>query len=631
MGGIFSFKFLAICLVYLRLFTMLEGQHLFLLCLICIVFAAFAKEWLSAELVAIGALISCVFAGILVMDSDLSVSNNVLKVFANPAPITVACMFILSAALETTGVINSLGSWFERVAGSSATKMLVVMILIVAILSGFVNNTPVVVVFMPILIAICRKKDYKASKFLIPLSYAAIAGGTMTLIGTSTNLVVVGMYAEMAKKHDFANELTNMFAIMPLGLVFVTITFIYLLTFGRKLLPNRVTLASVIDSEENKEFITHAFVQSDSTLVGQKFIDSPLKKMKKVRVIEVNRDGRRLQEALPDVVFKAGDEILFKGDLEALFDMSKQDGINVRGEENLGLEGIRKESAVLMEGIIGPTSTLKNKTLKELNFRQRFGVLVLAIHRKGANLQERFEDEELCFGDTLLAQGPIDKMNRLSDEGYFINLSQPKHRVSRRKKAPLAIGAIVAFIFIGALGGHFGIPKIPVVQMAMAGSLFVLMTRCIETQEAYEAIEWKVVFMIFGMLGLGLAMQTSGLAEIIAASVTGITQHPYILLAAIYLLSAVLTEIISNNAVAALLTPLAVSIAIPLNVSPLPFVIAVMFGSSASFSTPIGYQTNTFVYGAGGYKFSDFFRAGFPLAVIMWIVASLLIPQIWKF
>ena len=277
-----------------------SADKIFLIILVFVVFVAFAKEWISAELVAIGALMACVFKGILVMSGDFNEANNVLRVFGNPAPITIACMFILSAALETTGVIESLGTWFERVAGSSARKMLVVMIIIVALLSGFVNNTPVVVVFMPILLAICRKKDYKASKFLIPLSYAAIAGGTMTLIGTSTNLLASGIYADMVGKEGLTNELDNMFVIMPLGLVFVAITFVYLVTIGRKLLPDRVTLASVISPEEGREFISHAFIREGSTLIGQKFVDTPLKKMRKARVIEVNRDGARLRDSLPD-------------------------------------------------------------------------------------------------------------------------------------------------------------------------------------------------------------------------------------------------------------------------------------------------------------------------------------------
>ena len=600
-------------------------QQVFLAALVVVVFVAFVKEWISAELVALSALIACVFSGVLSVSADDP--YNALKVFSHPAPITVACMFILSAALERTGVIEALGNWFEKLAGDSPFRMLLVMMSIVAVLSGFVNNTPVVVVFMPIVLGLCRKRDLKASKYLIPLSYAAIVGGTMTIIGTSTNLIAVGISQKQG-----INSL-GMFSITPLGLIFVATAFIYMLTIGKKLLPDRVTLATLIDNETTREFITHAFVREQSELDGLAFLDSPLAKMRKARVIEVLRDGRRMREALKQITFKAGDEIVFKGALEGVVGISKTEGIDVRGNASRGLEGIRTESALLMEGILGPESNMVGKSLKELNFRQRFGVLILAVHRRGKNLKERFEDEKLAFGDTLLVQGPAKKIRQLFQQRDFINLTEPKHTVFRIAKAPIAIIALLIFMIIGALSGQFGMPEVPIVQLALTSALIVLITRCVEPQEAYAAIEWKVVFMIFGMLGLGMAIEKSGLAQLIANSMTndlGIT-NPFIMLSLMYLLSAVLTEIISNNAVAVLLTPLAIIVAQTMGVDPIPFVVSVMFGSSASFSTPIGYQTNTFVYGAGGYKFGDFFKVGFPLAVILWLIASYFIPVFFPF
>jgi di/tricarboxylate transporter len=608
-----------------------NGQQVFLAILMVVVFAAFVKEWLSTELVAIGGLVACIFSGVLSVAPGAE--NNALLVFSHPAPITVACMFILSAALDRTGVIESLGNWFEQFAGGSPMRMLVVMLILVSSLSGFVNNTPVVVVFMPIVLGICRRKDYKASRFLIPLSYAAVAGGTMTIIGTSTNLVAAGIANKEMKPF-------TMFEITPLGLTFVVVTFFYMVTIGRKLLPDRTTLAALIDNETSREFITHAFVKENSPLAGQLFPDSELSKLKKARVIEVRRDGARLQDSLPEIRFVAGDEIVFKGGVQALMGIKKSADVDVRGEEKLGLEDIRTESAVLMEGILGPESSLAGKNLKELNFRQRFGVLILAVHRKGENLRERFEDERLKFGDTLLVQGPSEKMQRLFQQKDFINLSAPKHQESRTHKAPFVLAALAAFIVIGALGGNFGIPTVPTVLLAMCCAFGVLVTRCLDPHEAFQAIEWKVVFMICGMLGLGMAMSHSGLAANTATAVVGLVDgisfvdagmKPYIMLAAFYLLSNVLTEMISNNAVAALLTPLSIYVGHQMGVDARPFVVSVMFGASASFSTPIGYQTNTFVYGAGGYKFSDFFKVGFPLNVILWIVASVMIPMLWPF
>jgi len=600
-------------------------QQAFLAGVIAVVFITFVKEWISAELVALTALLACVMTGILSVDQNDP--YNALKVFSHPAPITVACMFVLSAALEHTGVIETLGVWFEKLAGESQLRMLIVMMSLVAFLSSFANNTPVVVVFLPIVLAICRKKDLIASKFLIPLSYAAIVGGTMTIIGTSTNLIALGI----AEKEGIKGF--SMFSITPLGLIFLAITFVYMLTIGRKLLPERATLATLIDSNNSREFITHAFVKKESSLDGKPFAESPLAKMKKARVLEVQRNGLRLYTPLNKIVFKAGDEIVFKGVLEGVMGISETEGIDVRGNDSRGLEDIRTESALLMEGIIGPESSMTGKSLKELNFRQRFGVLILAVHRRGRNLRERFEDEKLAFGDTLLVQGAAEKINQLFEQRDFINLSERKHAKVRKSKAPIAIGALLLFMILGALNGRFGIPEIPIVQLAFTSALIVLLTRCVQPQEAYRSVDWKVIFLIFGMLGFGMAIEKSGLAQLIADGLThglGI-ENPYIMLALMYLLAAVMTEIISNNAVAVLLTPLVIVVAHTLGVNPVPFIVAVMFGSSASFSTPIGYQTNTFVYGAGGYKFGDFFKVGAPLAVILWIVASCVIPILWPF
>ncbi|WP_018969178.1 SLC13 family permease [Rubritalea marina] len=608
-----------------------DGHQIFLAVLLLVVFAAFVKEWLSAELVAIGGLIACVFAGVLSVTPGME--NNALQVFAHPAPITVACMFIMSAALERTGVIDSLGSWFEEVAAKSPIRMLVIMMLLVSGLSGFVNNTPVVVVFMPIVLGICRRKGYTASRYLIPLSYAAVVGGTVTIIGTSTNLVAAGI----------ANKVMTpftMFEITPLGVTFVVVAFFYMLTIGRKLLPDRVTLASLIDTEASREFITHAFVKEGSPLDGQLFAESNLAGVKKARVIEVRRDGQQVVEALPEVRFQAGDEIVFKGRIQALLGIKKNADVDVRGEEKLGLEDVRTESALLMEGILGPESTLVGKSLKELNFRQRFGVLILAVHRRGENLRDRFEEERLEFGDTLLVQGPAEKMRELFEQKDFINLSEPHHSDMRTEKSKFVLIALAAFILFGAFGGNFGIPAVPTVLLALSCALFVMVTRCIDPSEAFQSVEWKVVFMICGMLGLGMAMSQSGLAENLAKGVvSGVDSlsfvdpgmKPYIMLAAFYLLANIMTEMISNNAVAALLTPLAIYVGVQMGVDARPFVVSVMFGASASFCTPIGYQTNTFVYGAGGYKFFDFFKVGFPLSLILWLVASFMIPMLWPF
>lgn len=599
-----------------------QWQQIFLIVLVLLVFASFVREWLAPELTALVALFACICAGLLpVADGS---RFDALRVFGHPAPITVACMFILSAALERTGVIDTLADWFESYAGRGPLTMLVVLMAVAAFLSGFVNNTPVVVVFMPLVIGLCRKKDWAASKYLIPLSYAAIAGGTMTIIGTSTNLIA----SEIAREKGLAPM--TMFEVTPLGLVFVAATIIYLLTLGRKLLPDRVTLAALLDSETAKDYITHGSVAPESSLIGKPVTETLLKGGRSLKVLDVLRRGERLDVSLDQLILEEGDEVFFKGKSSDLAEVLESGELGTKSDD---LEQMRTESAVIMEGIVGPQSALVGKSLKELNFRRTYGVIVLAVHRQGKNLRERFEDVRLAFGDTLLAQGPASRMQSLFAQRDFINLSAPTAQAKKREKAWIALGAIIAFAGLGVLGETGVVPKIPVAVIALGAALLVMVTRCIQPEEAYESIEWKVLFLIFGMLGLGLALERSGLAGRMAEQVVNFLgkENPGLVLAGVYLLAAVMTEVISNNAVAALLTPLAIVLGTQMDVDPRPLVIAVMFGSSASFSTPIGYQTNTFVYGAGGYKFVDFFKVGAPLAVALWLLASFLIPVIWPF
>lgn len=580
-----------------------------------LVFLCFIKEWLSPDLAAMGAFVFLVIIG--VVDPKMA-----LGIFGSSAPVTVAAMFIMSAVLERTGLIEFLASNFEKLAGDSPVRTAVVLLVIVAFLSAFVNNTPVVVVFMPIILAHCRKFSMKASNFLIPLSYAAIVGGTCTIIGTSTNLIANGIAGDHPEMEPF-----GMFEVSKLGIIFVIGTIAYLLLGGTKLIPDRTTLSTLIDSEEGNEFLTQAYVTEGSALVGKQFPDTPLSKNRHIRIIEVIREGRPVSVPLDKLQFDPGDLVIMKTRASGVMEISETTGLDLTPQGELGLDHIRTESAVLMEGIVGPNSRLIGHSLKELNFRQRFGVVIIAVHRRGVNLRKRFEDVKLTFGDTLLVEGPSERMNTLFQEKDFINLSKPKAQKIRREKAPIALAALGMFM----IGGALFPPMIPF--LALGAVLLTLITRCLDVESAYQAVEWRVIFMIFGMLGLGMALNETGMAEIAAQWVASTfkSKGPYVVLAALYLLTAILTEMISNNAVAALLTPIAIGIGLELGYDPRPFVVAVMFASSASFVTPIGYQTNTYVYGAGGYKFTDFSKVGLPLAIVLWITASLLIPRLWPF
>lgn len=582
--------------------------------LLILVFVAFVKEWFSPDLVAMGAFVLLIGIGILDEKSALSV-------FSNPAPIIVSCMFVLSAALERTGTIEALGEWFEKLAGRKELRVLLVLMLIVAVLSAFVNNTPVVVVFMPIVLALARKHALVASRFLIPLSYAAIVGGTCTIIGTSTNLVASGIAKESGL------EEFGMFEVSKLGIVFVIVTFIYMLLIGRKLLPDRVTLSTLFDSNEGKEFLTSVIISDDSELIGKKISETSLSKIRNFRVLEVSRSGKKINSPLKEITFSSGDKLLVKSRIEGVVDAGGNAGVELGIEGGLGLQELQTESAVLIEGVIGPGSSLLGRSIKELNFRERYDVIILALHRRGVNLRDKFENVRLAFGDTILVEGSPDKINALSQERDFINLSQSNCRPLRRSKVPFAVGALLLFMLLAAF------KVAPLIVLALGAALLTLFSKCLEPSEAYDAIDWKVIFMIFGMLGLGTALQKVEVIQMLADSLTGwamILKNIYVLVALIYLATAILTELISNNAVAALLTPVAISVAQAMDLDPRPLVVAVMFAASASFSTPIGYQTNTYIYGAGGYKFTDFTRVGFPLTIILWAISIFFIPLMWS-
>ncbi len=589
-------------------------EIIFIFALLVGVMLAFFREWAAPDVVALTALGAVLLSGILEI-------RDVLGVFSNPAPITIASMFVLSAGLEETGCIDIMGNFFRRIAGKTELQVLLVLMFLAAILSAFVNNTPVVVVFLPIVLSVARSTELKASRLLIPLSFASILGGTCTLTGTSTNLIIDGI------AQDYDQPAFTMFELTKLGLVYSLIGFVYVLTFGRKLLPHRELHEHDLEEPEHRDFLTQFIVEEDSPLIGKTLPESLLAEIPEANVLEVRRRGIPLETGLDELKIEEKDRLLITLHSASLSDLKESGGIRFPSQKHLNLKELETRPLIIMEGIVSARSSMIGKTLRQLRFRQRYGVHILAIHRQGEDLRKDFGDVKLSFGDTLLIEGPVRGINRLLGETDFITLTEAKEPALKRGKAWLGAGITLAFILGAAL--HI----LPIVALALLAALAMILTRCIESKQAYAAVHWDLIFLIFGMLALGKAMEKSGAAEALVSGITGVfgNSSPYILLAVIYLLCSVLTELISNNAVAALLAPIVIGLADSLGVDPRPFIVAMMFGCSASFATPIGYQTNTYVYGAGGYKFTDFPKIGVPLNLILWIVAAVLIPVFWPF
>lgn len=606
------------------------------LVLACVVM--FIWEKISPDIVSIAVLFLLLvvpFEGhpILVPSSKAEQATILGNIFGNNAILTVIFMFIVGAAVDRTGLVEVLGRAFEKIAGQGGRRTLMVLGLLTIPVSAFLNNTTVVVVFVPMILGLCRQAQLVPSRFLIPLSYFAIVGGMCTLIGTSTNLLVKGI----VESHGL--DPLSMFEITPLGIVLSAASLIFIILFSQKLLPDRVSLATLIDTESSGEFLLAAIVGEQSPLVQKPISEGPLARNKKLRLIEVRRSGNRVDTPLNQLHLEAGDRVIIKcrlsgrnaGGTDALVE-------NVKSE--LGLTFVHLEKAMLMEVMIGPHSNLVGNSLAEISFRQQYGVVIVALHREGVNQRENFQSLKLEVGDTLLLEGSRERMNELFTHRDFINLTE----VSKQRRKTTAVPnphAVVAkkprthrsWVALLALAGVvvLGATPLPFEWVAMGAALLVVSGGCLSKDEIYDAVDWRIVTMILGTLGLGIAMDRTGAAKTIVNGLMSVIQNwdKRIIVSALLLFTIILTELLSNNAVAALLTPLAIQLAQQLHCEPRPFIIAVMAGASIGFAIPAGYQTHMLVYSAGGYKFSDFFRIGISMDILCWIVGSITIPLIW--
>ena len=591
----------------------------FVFALLLLALTSFVWEKLPADVTAL-----CVFA--ILLGTGVLKTEEAFSVFANPAPIVVGCMFILSAALEKAGVIDTLALSLQGLTKLSYRPFLLLVMIIAGVVSGFINNTPVVVVMLPIVLSLSHKIGVVGSKVLIPLSYASILGGTCTLLGTSTNIIVSGV-AESA-----GQEPLGMFEFAFVGVPIFIAGLIYIIVFGDRLLPWRETLTSILSEEERREYIAEAFVNKGSTAIGKTLKDAGFKRLSGLRVIDLVRSGVSLQSRMHSIQLAEGDRLFLACRASGLAQARSIDGIHLATEEELGLEHISAHEGLIVEGILGPNSEIIGKKLEEVNFRQRFRLVVLAIHRNGKNLREQLGSLHLEFGDTLLLLGTEEAIQNMSGSEDIILMEQKAiPSKTDKRKAFTVLGTIAAVVACAATG------YVRIEVAAVVACVFLFVTSCLRPKDGYAAIQWNILFIIFGMLSLGMAMSHTGasnwLADKLIAGVTLFVSdewRPYVMLACLYILTNVLTEILSNNAAAVLMATLAIGISEKLGVDLRPLIFTVAIAASASFSTPIGYQTNTYVYGAGGYRFSDFIKFGGPLNVICFVISMLIIPVIWE-
>ncbi|MGB7057374.1 MAG: SLC13 family permease [Geitlerinemataceae cyanobacterium] len=576
-------------------------------------------EWLPVDLTAILVAVVLIILGLVSPEEGISG-------FGNSATITVMAMFILSAGIARTGAMQIVRDKLLQWGGKTASQQIFVMGTIVGSITAFINNTAVVAVFLPIVEDWCKKQKVSASKMLIPLSYATIFGGMITAIGTSTNILASGLSAKLGYG-EF-----ELFQFTKLGLIVFAIGMMYITFVAPKLLPNRKPTNGNLLSQEYglKDYVSEVVIPPRSSLIGQTLRSSEIQRNFDFDVLEIVRNDAHFPQPFADKILAAGDILLVRGSREDLLKIRDQQGVDILPEVEFGQSSISESELLsteegIAEVLILNSSNLIGSTLKDLRFRQRYNATVLAIRRGEEFLRERMGRVSLRFGDLLLIQGPKQSLLGLQTSRDLLVIDRRDLETFRQDKAGIALGITVAVVLVAALGW------MPILVSALAGVILMVVTGCLKPGEIYDAVRWDIIFLLAGLLPLGIAMDKSGTTRWLAENLVAMGQNlsSEWILTLFFIATAVLTEILSNNASVVLMLPIAVEVAKTLDLNPFAFMFAVTFAASNSYITPIGYQTNTMVYGPGGYKFLDFTRVGAPLSIIMAIVIPRLI--IWLY
>ncbi len=565
-------------------------------------------------------LVAGLILGSLLLTGLISV-DEALSGLSNQATITIGAMFVLSFGLQKTGAVNFLGDRIIHHSNENVTHIFVIFLLVTVVLSSAINNTAAVAIFLPLALQFSHEFHFSPSKILIPLSYASIFGGTMTLIGTSTNILVSNIAAE----HGLGA--LRMFEFAKLGAVFVVVGLVYLVFFARQNLPVRSIVSSLTQKYHMTRYLTELRVPEDSPMVGQTPLDKQISARYDLNILGIVRNHQKILIDIRITPLRAEDILLVRGPIDRIMRLKDREKLLLLTDTKLNDEELSIGDNTLTEVLVSPNSRLIGSTLKEIDFRRRYGCFVLAIRKSGEILRNKISNIPLNATDTLLIYGSRRRIDALKDDQNFVVLQEVGIKLQHGKKWMIAIGTIIGVVALAALN------VMPILKSAILGCLVLVLTRTLTMQEAYKAVDWSVIFLLAGVIPLGRAMENTGLAQLIGDYVAqlGGPYGPVAVLAGMYLATNLLTETMSNNSTAIIMAPIAITTAQALGVNPIPFLMAVTFAASASFMTPVGYQTNAMVYGPGGYRYTDYLKFGTPLNLTFLLIAVVLIPRIWPF
>lgn len=571
----------------------------------------FATEWVEADVTALGLLIGMVVTGVLPADKAFAG-------FGSDTVIMILGLLIMTAALMRTGVMDLVGRWIVRHAGEKPRRLQSVVMSGAAGLSAFMSNTAATAFFVPVAFGIAKRAKISPSKLLMPLAFATILAGTITLIGTSTNLVVSGLLTQ------YKLAPMGMFELAPVGIPITLAGLLYMMTIGRKIIPDRFRAEEISGATQSiRAYLTELLVQPDSPLVGKTIAESGLGRDLDLTVLRIVRNKTESIPARADTLIQAGDIVLVQGASEDILKIKDTAGIDIKADVKLADPNLADKDTGMVEMIILPGSPLIGRTLKSQRFREHYGLQVLGVNRHGEMTHRKVSVLPLHMGDVLLLQGPVTKIEEAADDPTFRLLGELSSARPKTGRAPLAIAIFIATLVLAT----FEVLSLPVAMML--GALLVFATRCITPQEAYSDVEWKAIILIGSMLALGVAMESSGAAAYLSGLiVNAIGSNPLLLLGGFFFLTVFLTQPMSNQAAAIVVLPIALQTAYQLDLNPRAFAMTIAFAASCSFVTPLE-PSCIMVYGAGRYRFADFLKVGTLLTLIIFAIVIVLVPLVW--